>query len=419
MNDARFTSEGSPATRPRITFLLKRFPRLSETFILNELLALERQGVPLSIYSILSPEEGIVHADVARLRTPVEYFPAGLRGAWRVARAHLRVIAASPRTYARTLVDAASRRRLTAIKHFVRAGWLAARLQETGASHLHAHFAHGPASVAQFASRLAGVSFSFTAHAKDIYTSPPEILQGKLRAARFVVTCTDYNAQHLAQLAGDPWARRIHRIYHGIDLDRFRQDGRTATHGSRPPACLSIGRLVEKKGFPYLIEAARILKESGRSLVVRIVGGGDQRRALEDEIARAGLTGIVELVGAMPQERLLAEYQRASVFVLPCIVTDNGDRDGIPNVLVEAMRMGRPVVSTAISGIPELVIDGKTGLLVPPRDPDALAEAIASLLDDPARAGELAAQAAHHVAERFDLHRNTERLRELLLASSS
>jgi glycosyltransferase involved in cell wall biosynthesis len=329
----------------------------------------------------------------------------------------MQVAASAPLPYARTLADAASRLRRTAIKHFVRAGWLAARLRDVDAGHLHAHFAHGPASVAQFASQLTGVAFSFTAHAKDIYTSPPELLKAKLRAARFVVTCTDYNAEHLARLAGEPWAGGIHRIYHGVNFDRFRYSGRSDSVGPRVPVCLSIGRLVEKKGFRYLIEAAGILRSAGRCLTFRIVGGGDQRGALEAEIARAGLAGVVELTGAMPQEELLPQYERASLFVLPCVVTDNGDRDGIPNVLVEAMRMGVPVVSTAISGIPELVIDDETGVLVPPRDPRALASAIAALLDDPARAQRLAFRAAHHVAERFDLHRNAERLRELLLAS--
>jgi glycosyltransferase involved in cell wall biosynthesis len=305
------------------------------------------------------------------------------------------------------------------LKHFVRAGWLAARLREVGAGHLHAHFAHGPASVAQYASHLTGIPFSFTAHAKDIYTTPPELLQAKLRAARFVVTCTEYNAQHLADLAGPPWASRIHRIYHGIDFDRFRGNAERnpEPRGSRGPVVLSIGRLVEKKGFPYLIEAARILAAGGRSFTVRIVGGGERRGALEAAIQRAGLKGTVELCGAMPQEKLLALYREAAAFVLPCVVTDNGDRDGIPNVLVEAMRMGVPVVSTAISGIPELVLHDRTGLLVPPHDAQALADAIAALLDDPERARRLAAQAAHHVADAFDLHRNAQSLRHLLLES--
>jgi glycosyltransferase involved in cell wall biosynthesis len=403
-----------------VAFLLKRFPRLSETFILNELLALERQGVPLCIYSILDPAEKVVHADVARLRTPVAYFPHGLRGAWRVFSAHLRLLAARPRRYVRTLADAIARRRRTAIKHFIRGGWLAEQLLDADATHLHAHFAHGPASVAQFASQLAGLPFSFTAHAKDIYTSPPELLKAKLRAARFVVTCTEYNAKHLVSLAGQPWAGRIHRIYHGIDFNRFRSNGAaSALSAPHCPVVLSIGRFVEKKGFLYLIEAARIMAARGRAFRVRLVGGGQERHSLEAAIARAGLQNTIELCGPLPQERLFPLYQQAAVFVLPCIVTDDGDRDGIPNVLVEAMRMGVPVVSTAISGIPELVRDGETGMLVPPRDANALAEATCALLDDPDRAQGLVAHAARHVAERFDLHRNAEELRRLLLAGAA
>jgi glycosyltransferase involved in cell wall biosynthesis len=283
---------------------------------------------------------------------------------------------------------------------------------------LHAHFAHGPASVAQFASQLAGVPFSFTAHAKDIYTSPPELLKAKLRAARFVVTCTEYNANHLVNLAGEQWAGRIHRIYHGIDFNRFRSNG-AANGASHCPVVLSIGRFVEKKGFLYLIEAARIMAARGRAFRVRLIGGGQERHALEAAIARHGLQNMIELCGPLPQEKLFALYQQAAVFVLPCIVTDDGDRDGIPNVLVEAMRMRVPVVSTAISGIPELVVDGETGLLVPPRDAQALAEATCTLLDDQERAQWLVAQAARHVAERFDLHRNAAELRRLLLAGAA
>jgi glycosyltransferase involved in cell wall biosynthesis len=407
----------SADTRP-IAYLLKRFPRLSETFILHEMLALERRGVDLQVYSILDPEEELIHADVARLRTKIEYLPAGPGGAFRIAGAHVRVLVRAPSRYLRALLRALTRGRRTALKHFVRAGWLADRLVRARVGHLHAHFAHGPASIAQFAAMMTGLPFSFTAHAKDIYTSPPELLAAKVRAARFVVTCTDYNARHLSGLA-ESEAHRIHRIYHGIDLRTFCPGGADEPAASAEATLLSVGRLIPKKGFEFLVEALRLLHAEGRRVKLRIVGSGPERAALERQIATAALTGAVELLGARPQEELPRLYREASACVLPCVITDDGDRDGIPNVLVEAMRMGVPVVSTAISGIPELVRDGETGILVPPRDAAALAEAIRRLLDDGDLCRQLVANAAARVKSEFDLDRNAERLRVLLLRGAA
>jgi glycosyltransferase involved in cell wall biosynthesis len=284
-----------------------------------------------------------------------------------------------------------------------------------GVEHLHAHFAHGPASVARYASLLIGVPYSFTAHAKDIYTSPPGLLATKIDLAKFVVTCTDYNSEYLRSLASPATRARIHRIYHGVDLSKFDAGSREVsdTTTASQLTVLSIGRLVEKKGLPYLIEAIADLRAQGYPVHLKIVGGGPVREALASQIQHAGLTHSVTLLGPRPQEALLDLYPSAAVFALPCIVTENGDRDGIPNVLVEAMRMGVPVVSTCISGIPELVINQQTGLLVPPRDARALAEAIARLLDDHTLADRLVAQAAQHVRNEFDLTGNTARLRKL------
>jgi glycosyltransferase involved in cell wall biosynthesis len=407
----------SGSARP-IGYLLKRFPRLSETFILHEMLALERRGVDLHVYSLLDPEEPLVHADVARLQTKVEYLPAGARGAFRILYAHACVFLRAPGRYLRALANALARGRRTALKHFVRAGWLADRLVRARVGHLHAHFAHGPTSVAHFAAMMTSLPFSFTAHAKDIYTSPPELLAAKMRAARFVVTCTDYNARHLSGLA-ESEARRIHRIYHGIDLRKFRPDGADDAADARAATLLAVGRLVPKKGLEFLVDAVGLLRAEGRKIKLRIVGSGPERADLEKRISGAGLTGAVELLGARPHEELPRLYREATACVLPCIITDDGDRDGIPNVLVEAMRMGVPVISTAISGIPELVRDGETGLLVPPRDAAALARAIARVLDDAGLRRRLIANAAARVSTEFDVDRNAERLRTLLLQGAA
>ena len=402
-----------------VAYLLKRYPRLSETFILHEILELERQGMDLRLYSLLNPAEEIVQADVARVRAPVRYLPAGRGAIVPFLRAHLSLLRRDPRRYLGVAVYLAQRRRSrAALKHFARAGWLTLELERDGVTHLHAHFAHGPASVAHFVHLLTELPYSVTAHAKDIYTSPPDLLAVKLRAARFVVTCTGYNARYLAGVVGNGAAWRIHRIYHGLDLRLFSPgDGAPPVDGpDTTPLVLAVGRLVEKKGFPDLIAAVRLLVDRGYDVRLRIVGGGALRDVLRRQIIDAGLEDRATLLGPRPQEQLIALYRAATIVALPSVVTENGDRDGIPNVLVEAMRLGVPVVSTAVSGIPELVIEGETGLLVPPGDPPALAAALARLLDDTTLRGRLVAGGARHVRREFDLAANTARLKALLLS---
>jgi glycosyltransferase involved in cell wall biosynthesis len=409
----------------RVAYLLKRFPKLSETFILHEILELERQGLDLHLFSIMNPDEEIVHADVSRVRAPVTYLPAGWRGTWAMLRAHLALVWRGPRRYAGVGAYALQRRhstpftqRLAGVQYFWHAGWLARELEQAGVTHLHAHFAHIPGSVAHFVHLLTELPYSVTAHARDIYTSPPDQLAIRLRAARFVVTCTGYNAQYLASLMGTAAAQRLHRIYHGVDLHKFDPKSRTAPGPRRPsdtPTILAVGRLVEKKGYPYLIDACRLLIDRGYDVRLRIVGGGALKDALRRHIAQVGLDERVELLGARSQDEVIELYRTATVFTLPCVVLENGDRDGIPNVLVEAMRLGLPVVSTAVSGIPELVVDEETGLLVPPRDAGALASALARLLDDAELRARLATGAAHRVACEFDLAANAATLKELLV----
>ncbi len=407
-----------PATQPKgvvIAYLLKRYPRLSETFILHEILELERQGVDLCLFSIMNPNERVVHPEVASVRAPVHYLPVGRQSIGPLLLAHLSLMKRAPQRYVGAVAHILVRRRhISTIKHFVRAGWFAREVERVGATHLHAHFAHGPASVAHFVHRLTGLPFSFTAHAKDIYTSPPDLLAAKIRAAAFVVTCTGYNARYLSGLIEGE--KPIQRIYHGVDLRLFSPNGQRASD-DRPNSArsiLSIGRLVEKKGFPYLIDACRQLRADGYDIRLCIVGDGPMKGALNRQIEESGLAEHVTLLASRSQRELLALYQSAEVFALPCMVTDNGDRDGIPNVLVEAMSLGVPVVSTTISGIPELVIDGQTGLLAPPRDPQALATALAQLLDDPSLRARLAAEARRHVTAEFDLTTNATKLKALL-----
>jgi colanic acid/amylovoran biosynthesis glycosyltransferase len=396
---------------PTVAYLLKMYPRFSETFILAELLELERQGLRLHVVSLKKPDDGVFHADVARLRARVTYLPESPLidpGAW--AAAHRQLAARDPRRYGAALASALARRRSTAVKHFLRAGVIAPLLPRLGITHVHAHFASAPAAVALHLHRLTGVSYSLTAHAKDIYADDVDetALAAKLRSARFAVTVSDYNRRHLARLV-DP--QRLVRIYNGIDLERFSPNG---AWPAEPPLVLGVGRLIEKKGFEDLVRACALLARGGRCFRCAIVGKGPLESRLRALVHGLGVGDVVELAGPLPQERLLALYRRASVVVAPCVVGSDGNRDGLPTVLIEAMALGVPVVSTDVTGIPELVQDHRTGLVVPQRDPDAIARAIGRLLEDRAAAAALARAARTSVEAEFDLRRNVTRLRSLL-----
>ena len=363
----------------KVGYVLKMFPRLSETFVLNELVELERQGVDVHVFSLKRPDEQLFHRDVARLRAPVSYAPD--------LGQHV-----DPR-----------------VKHRRQAASLAPLVRRAGVQHVHAHFASGATSVALHVHRLTGVPFSFTAHAKDIYTVTvrPQDLARKLRTAQFAVTVSDYNAEYLRALAPDS---RLVRIYNGLDLSLFSRNGAVP---AAPPLVLGVGRLVEKKGFGDLVRACAVLRDRGVFFQCRIVGKGPLAKELRALVRELGLRRAVELSGPLPREELIGLYRRAAVVAAPCLVAADGNRDGLPTVLVEALALGLPVVSTPVTGIPELVEDGRTGLLVPERDPEALAGALDRLLADRARAGALALEGRRRVERAFDLRRNVARLREL------
>ena len=398
-----------------VGYILKMFPRFSETFILSEILELERQGLELRIFSLKRPDDGVFHADVARVRAPVTYLPESvLRAGPAYAAAHREVFGWDRRRYLRwlwsTMRRAIQKRRPAGLKHFLRAGFIAPLLRREGIGHVHAHFATSATSVALHLHELAGVSYSFTAHAKDIYRHSVESdsLERKLRSARFAVTVSDYNRRYLAHLGG---AERLVRIYNGLDVDRFAPNGRAR---EEPPLVLAVGRLVEKKGFADLICACALLREDGCSFRCRIAGKGELEPELRTLIVELDLEERVELVGPIPREQLLTVYRRASVVVAPCVIGADGNRDGLPTVVVEAMALGVPVVATDVTGIPEVVEDGRTGLLVPQHHPEALATAIRRVLAEPAWAEAMVRAGRARVEREFDLRANVASLRNLL-----
>jgi glycosyltransferase involved in cell wall biosynthesis len=396
-------------TPPALGLLVKTYPKLSETFILEEILGLERLGQPLRLYALSRPTDAVSHPAVQRVQASVTYLPdAGHPEHGRTALRHLRLLAAAPLRYLHTL-RAAARRGRAGLRDFVRAGWFAGQLQDDGVTHLHTHFISTPADVAELMSALSGRPFSISAHAKDIYLSDAADLRRKMAAARFTVTCTEFNCSTLRTLA--PGAA-VHRMYHGIDAGIFNPACRHPV--GLVPLVLSVGRLREKKGLDTLVDACRLLHGRGVPFRCEIVGYGEEHDRLAAKIEADGLTDHVRLTGKLTRDHVIDRYARAAVYVQPSRVAADGDRDGIPNVLLEAMAVGVPVVATRVSGIPELVQHRRNGLLVEADDAAALADAIEQLIDAPALGAELATAARTTVTEHFDNDRNLRLVLQLL-----
>jgi glycosyltransferase involved in cell wall biosynthesis len=401
---ARCDREACPAG---IAFLVKRFPRLSETFVLNELLELRRQGVAVRLFALMDPVESHVQPEADQLRPEVTY----LRGSSRRWSVIVGSALRHPLGTARVLRFALGRRSAATWRHVGEALVLAGELDRQDLGHVHAHFAHSPAAVAHLAHLLTGVSYSFTAHAKDLYTTKPSYIKARSEAASFVVTCTEANRRYLVEVVGaDP--SKVIVCRHGIDLERFLLIRRVPAEGR----ILSVGRLVPKKGFDVLVRACAELAQMGARFECVICGDGPLRGELEALVRSLGLSRHVHLTQARPQPDLLREYERAEVFALAPTVMENGDRDGLPNVILEAMAAGVPVVATSTSAIPELLSDGSTGRLVPPQDPVALAHALSSLLSDPQERRRLGETGRAHVAAHFGLEDCVSPLADLFSA---
>jgi glycosyltransferase involved in cell wall biosynthesis len=408
----------------RVVYIVRSFPRLSQTFILNEVLGLERLGWRLQIFAITNPRETLVQDGVAEVRAQTHYLEAALgRSRTAILREHLRVAASAPGRYLRTLAFVLRRRDLaggyaTASRFtcFIEAVYLTrilGREARNGAApaRVHSHFAHDPTLIALLLKRLTGLPYSFTAHARDIYQVPRPALAERIREASVVVTCCRANLDYLGRLAPEAGREKLRMVRYGLDLETFRpaQPAQTSE-----PLVVSVGRLVEKKGFGDLVEACRMLKDRGLRFRCLIYGDGPLRGELAGAVTRLGLAGDVELAGARTQRDLHAVLEQAHVFALTPCVTDDGDRDGMPNVLLEAMACGLPVVTTAVAGIPEVVIHGQNGLLAESHDVPAIAEHLAALLTDESLRKRLGSRARSEVVDSFDRVTNARRLASVL-----
>ena len=397
----------SRPAKPLLGMILKGYPRISETFISNEILLLEKLGFPIHLFSMRRPRENFIHESVSRIQANVDYLPETLlRPLPRLMYHNFLLAAQKPAVYANALKIAAQRflrtRKSATIKHLFQAGYLVHHLLPVRKiTHLHAHFAHSPTSVAMFTSLLSGLPFSFTAHAKDIYTSDPRQLREKLALAPFVITCTDFNRRHLSELYGGA-PNSIFRVYHGIDTGLFALNQEIHQVPTKPYQILTVARLIAKKGLPTVYRALKVLHERGIPFEHILIGDGEDRQKVLSLIKGLGLDPYTRWLGTQPHDVVLNHYKQAHLFVLGCQVTANGDRDGIPNVLLESMAMGVPVVATTISAIPELVETEKTGLLVQPGQPKQLAEAMIRLLTDAELRTRVIPAARKRVLQDFD-----------------
>ena len=401
----------------KVGYVLKKFPKLSETFVLNEILALEEHGVEVDVFSLSMPDETRIHGGVGRLRGEIHQIagkrPSSLASMISANRDLLAEDAAARWDAVLAELAAEGIDPARSLRHALE---IACMVHERGIERLHAHF-HGPAArIARLAAALASVPFSFTCHAKDIYheTVVPEDLVRMMDDADCVVTVCQANRDYLERLAGRP-VPQLHLLYNGIDTSRFRPAPRRADASQM---ILGVGRLVEKKGFTDLIAAMARLTGDHPELRCVIAGEGRERETLESQVAAAGLGDRVTLVGAVDQEEVLRRLGEATLLVLPCVVGEDGNRDALPTVILEAMASGVPVVSTPVGGVAEMLAAGSAGELVPERDPDALAARIHDLLFDPARRERLATAGRQKVEQDFDLRTNVARLIALFQASA-
>ncbi len=394
----------------RVGYVVKRYPRYSETFIVTEILAQEAAGLQVEIFALLPPIDTHFQDMLAQVKAPVHYLLPEIPKASELWAGICKTAALYPRVWEELSVAAGEEAR-----DVHQAMLLSQNIAARGITHLHAHFASSPTTVAMLASRFTGVPYTFTAHAKDIFHESVQQrdLERKMSGAAAVVTVSNYNRDFLKQTYGVA-AERVQRIYNGLDLERLRFN----SPAERPPVIIGVGRVVEKKGFASLIEACAILKEHGRRFECEIVGDGEQELHLRQMISDLHLNEQVRLIGSRPQAQVFKIIQSGAVFAAPCIIGKDSNRDGLPTVLLEAMALGTPCISTDLTGIPEVIRDGQTGLIVPQHDAHALAAGLEKLLADGALRVRLAAAARRLIDAHFDTHRNTETLRNIFINSA-
>jgi colanic acid/amylovoran biosynthesis glycosyltransferase len=403
---------------PRVAYILLWFPEPSQTFVLDEVNTLMRLGLDVTVYTLYGSRPQARIAGMGRVLAPVHHLGTA------ALRVMVRDLARLERTWgtgARKFLQRAAVRRWGSLETGLEALWaclagvhLAGLLAASGVDHIHAPWANGPATAAWVASHLTGIPFSFCGRAHDIYPPDGALLE-KISAAAAVRTENLSNLRYLTalypQIAG-----KLINIYPGAPMEPVPAK---AVPPPPPHRLLAVGRFVKKKGFPLLLEACRLLAEQGVDFHLTLVGGGPEGPKIEELIKEYNLGERVTLHGFLPHGQIQSLLQQSHLFVMSSLIAPSGDRDGVPTVILEALQHEVPVVATEVTGIPEVVIPGETGWLIPPEDPQALAQAIRAALADPAEAGRRAAAGRALVAREFNSQRNYRRLKEILTGNTA
>lgn len=419
------TTERTPSgSDGKVAYIMSRFPKLTETFILFEMVAMVEQGVSVDLYPLLRERTTVMHPEAESFVHRAHYTPFL---SWPILRANLSYLRRKPRVYLSTLWDIAKgtwgslRFFGGALAIFPKSVYFAARMAATGVTHVHAHFASHPTVAAFIIRRLEGIPYSFTAHGSDIHRDRT-MLPEKVAEATFVVPISEFNKAVILEACDGRYAEKMTVIHCGVDTRNFRppeeadvpRDGaRSGADGAQrkaPLTILCIGTLHEVKGQHHLLEACRLLKERGIDLRCHFVGDGPDREALVEQSDRSGLSELVHFHGQQTHGQVAGLLRSAHVVAAPSVPSGDGRREGIPVALMEAMASGIPVVASRLSGIPELVEDGVSGVLTPPGDAHALADTLERLWFDPALRQRLGRAAREKVMEAFDLRANAARL---------
>ena len=395
----------------KVAYILHRFPHLTETFIMRELYWIREHDVEVYIFSLLRPRPTPVHEQASELLPYVRYSPFL---SWEVLKAQFRFLRRSPSRYLLALAKTIWQTYrepgvlLRALAIFPKSVYFARQMEELEIDHFHAHFVWLEGIAAGIVSHLVGITFTIHPHAFGLFGRNQRNVRTELENASQIVTVSGYHCAYIAALCSRIDPDDIEVVHCGLETDRFRPTSRQA--GGGPVRILSVGSLIEKKGHEYLIDACALLADRGLVFQCDIVGAGSLRRALQARIARHGLRGRVTLLGALTQSQVLELYQKSHIFALACVVARSGDRDGIPVALMEAMACELPVVTTSVAGIPELVHDGQTGLLIEERDASGLADALERLIADETMRKRLGGQARQTILEGFQIQHNAAKL---------
>ena len=396
--------------RLKVAYMMSRFPKLTETFILYEMQAVQQQGIQVEVYPLLREREEVVHPEAMQFVSVAHFQPFI---SWPILRANLFFLGKKPFAYLKTLWDVlranwGSYNFFTGvIGIFPKTVLFAYQMRADQVQHVHAHFASHPAAAAFIIHRLVGIPYSFTAHGSDLHRDR-HMLREKVAEAAFVAAISEYNKELIISECRGKYREKVKVVHCGVDMEVFRARSHETPYekGENPFMILCVGTLHEVKGQPYLLEACRFLQERGHNFECHFVGDGPDRKSLDELVEQAGLSGKVHFHGRLTRDEIARLLVDADVLTVPSVPTRDGRREGIPVVLMEAMGSGVPVIASNLSGIPELVNDQQTGMLVAPRDAKSIADALERYIQDPALRRRFGNAGRAKVVEEFDLNKN-------------